>query len=425
MDVNNWHPFFLIMKGLDYQYIIIGAGCAGLQMTKALLQFPHEKVTSVLLIESSETPTEKSWCFWYDRTHHYSHLVKKEWKNISFKANNTLINNPLKTQTYQFINSIDFEAYHLNFFKHDPRLTIVNDSVLQIIEHNNHASVLLENRTYTSSTVFNSVPALNLFGEFKPKVWQHFLGWKISTESDTFNPEEATLMDFDVDQNKDGRFMYILPFSKTSALIECTIFSDEILPIENYENSLKQYISRHFCSDYKINSKEKGLIPMSSVQLPAKFGKIIPIGAAGGCIKPSTGYSFIRNLENTQRIVECIKHNMEILPETKPRFRFYDNLLLWIIENDNSHIKTIFNFLFKKNSLTKIFSFLDEKTNLWQELGILFSLPKSVFLKALFYSKIKKQSHKIVSKIPVSSKNNIGSVTLKVKESLELDYLNN
>ena len=38
----------------DFQYIIIGAGCAGMQMANSLLELPKETVSSILIIESEK-----------------------------------------------------------------------------------------------------------------------------------------------------------------------------------------------------------------------------------------------------------------------------------------------------------------------------------------------------------------------------------
>jgi 2-polyprenyl-6-methoxyphenol hydroxylase-like FAD-dependent oxidoreductase len=57
------------MKQLKYQHIIIGGGCAGFQLAKAMLNLPNSTVRSVLIIESSKEHAPKSWCFWADNSH--------------------------------------------------------------------------------------------------------------------------------------------------------------------------------------------------------------------------------------------------------------------------------------------------------------------------------------------------------------------
>ena len=49
----------------DYDYIIIGAGMAGLQLANAFIDDSHFKSKSILIIEPHQkNPTEKTWCFW-------------------------------------------------------------------------------------------------------------------------------------------------------------------------------------------------------------------------------------------------------------------------------------------------------------------------------------------------------------------------
>ena len=410
------------MTNQDYQYIIIGAGCAGLQLEKPLLSLPKNQVDSILIIESNDNHIEKSWCFWNNESHPYRYLVQHEWQNLAFRSNNHSLSSSLKNQTYQYINSAEFDLFHKTLFKEDDRISLVCNTVLDISQHQNKCIAKCKNKNYTSTILFNSVPYLNKNAAFNPKVWQHFLGWEIITKSDSFKEDQITLMDFDVDENVDGRFIYILPFSKKSALIECTIFSDSLLPIENYEQSLIKYLNKNFKSNYTIIKKEKGVIPMFQISNKIQFDKIIPIGTAAGCIKPSTGYSFIRNMENTERIMKILFSKNNQASKSKSRFHFYDELLLWIIANHPTQIKKIFTNLFRRNSTHIILLFLDEKTSFWQEIKILLSLPKLHFFKALFYSKRNhffKSNHFEMPQYPEINK---VSKSLETKKILELEF---
>ena len=61
-----------------------------------------------------------------------------------------------------------------------------------------------------------------------------------------------------------------------------------------------------------------------------------------------------------------------------------DLLLLDILYKDNSKGRRIFESLFKGSSPQLIFKFLDEATNIKEDLQIISSCPKSYFIKALF-----------------------------------------
>jgi Brp/Blh family beta-carotene 15,15'-monooxygenase len=108
------------------------------------------------------------------------------------------------------------------------------------------------------------------------------------------------------------------------------------------------------------------------------------LGGRAGAIKPGTGYAF----KNMHRQAVEICQNLQEGQAAKPlvfsaRFRFYDRLLLWILCNKPEWGKPIFQQLFKKNRTPRILRFLDEKTTLIQDLGILMSLPFRPFLAAL------------------------------------------
>lgn len=372
------------MKNLTYQHIIIGGGCAGFQLAKAMLQLPDSTVRSILIIESLKEHYQKSWCFWADESHPYRHLVKKEWSSLSYRAFENQKSLPLQNLTYQYIDSQDFIKSHLSEFRIDPRISIIHDTVLSIENQGNGCLVNCHDGIYQAEYVYSSVPNLTKDSKYKPKVWQHFLGWEISTTENLFNLEEATLMDFDVDDNIDGRFIYILPFTKTRALVECTIFSNQAYSKASFENSLETYLDKKCGANYKILKTEKGSVPMMRVENPMNFERLIPIGTAAGCIKASTGYSFVRNLEHTKKIIGFLQGNNTLPTNNYTRFDFYDKLLLWIIENEKHEIKKIFNLLFKNNSIKNILMFLDEKTSIFQDLRIFYSLPKFTFLNAMF-----------------------------------------
>jgi lycopene beta-cyclase len=372
------------MKNLTYQHIIIGGGCAGFQLAKAMLQLPKSTVKSILIIESSKEHYPKSWCFWADEFHPYRNLVKKEWSSLSYKAFNNQKKFPLQNQTYQYIDSQDFIDSHLVEFANDPRISIIYDTVSSIENLGNGCLVNCSERIYQAEYVYSSVPNLSTNSNYKPKVWQHFLGWEISFTENNFNPEEATLMDFDVDDNIDGRFIYILPFTEKRALVECTVFSTQAYSTKSFENSLETYLDKNFGANYKILKNEKGSVPMMRVENTMNFDRLIPIGTAAGCIKASTGYSFVRNIEHTKKIIEFLKGSNKLPNLAYTRFDFYDKLLLWIIENEKHEIKRIFHLLFKHNSIKSILLFLDEKTSICQDLRIFYSLPIFTFLNAMF-----------------------------------------
>ena len=112
--------------------------------------------------------------------------------------------------------------------------------------------------------------------------------------------------------------------------------------------------------------------------------KIIPLGISAGAAKPTTGYAFLRMRQHAKEIVAALQNKTPI-PKIyrKARFRFYDRLLLDILEKYPMRGKEIFMQLFESVPHAKILKFLDEKSSLWEEISIFRVLPKRLFLRAL------------------------------------------
>src|SRR5690606_23445323 len=111
----------------------------------------------------------------------------------------------------------------------------------------------------------------------------------------------------------------------------------------------------------------------------------VNIGTAGGQTKPSTGYTFTRIQKQARQIVHNLIHKKMTVTEndsSNSRFWWYDSILLNVLLKKRSLGKKIFTRLFKYNSASSILEFLDEQTNIFQELRITNTLPHLPFLKA-------------------------------------------
>ena len=66
-----------------YDYIIIGAGCAGLSLAYRLLN----KNYKVCILESNTNINEKNkiWSFWDTKKTPFNHLIKKKWESLIIK----------------------------------------------------------------------------------------------------------------------------------------------------------------------------------------------------------------------------------------------------------------------------------------------------------------------------------------------------
>ena len=130
----------------EFNYIIIGGGCAGLSLAYELEINEKLKDKTLAIIEPrTEYKKDKTWSFWKVSTHNFDDCVKKSWKNFS-------VNIPKKTNylecpsyPYESIDSGLFYEKINNRLKKNKNICFFKD----ISEINSK-----------NSFVFNSVPSI-------------------------------------------------------------------------------------------------------------------------------------------------------------------------------------------------------------------------------------------------------------------------
>ena len=72
---------------LTYDYIIAGAGGAGLSLLHYLLDSPILSNKQILVIDQSLNKTnDRTWCFWETGNHEFESLVHHRWEAISIQS---------------------------------------------------------------------------------------------------------------------------------------------------------------------------------------------------------------------------------------------------------------------------------------------------------------------------------------------------
>jgi lycopene beta-cyclase len=370
-----------------FDYIITGAGCAGLSLLMHMIRSGGFSDKRILLIDKDEKKAnDRTWCFWEEEPGFFEEIVHRQWTNLTFASNHFSANLDIHPYVYKLIRGKDFYQFCFEEFRRQPNVTAVRLQVEKIFRDSRGCHVIAGGEKFTSSYVFNSIifdkPRLK-----KNEYWllQHFAGWLIETETPVFTPSSATLMDFKTDQLYGTTFFYVLPFSATTALVEYTIFSDQVLPPDVYNNALDSYIRAQLQHQhFHIVEKEFGVIPMTNFSFPVSDGNIINIGTAGGQTKGSSGYTFKFIQKSSQAVVRALtdnRHPADYISKAE-RFSFYDSVLLNILYNKQLGGDYIFSELFKKNKASNVLRFLDNETTLMQELRIIKSLPMRTFSRA-------------------------------------------
>jgi lycopene beta-cyclase len=352
----------------EFDYIIIGGGCAGLSLAYELNLHQKFNDKTLAIIEPRDNYTkDKTWSFWKIFSHNFEDCVKKSWNNFTINIPNHTKHLECKNTPYQTIDSGLFYDKTITSLKQNKNIFFLKN--LNEININN-------------SFIFNSVEST---ANSKGKLWQHFSGFEIETKKDFFDEEIFNLMDFDCEQKDSVHFFYTLPYSKKRALVETTWISDlKNSSLQDYDEQLNNYIKDHLkIKDFTINYKEVGAIPLFNIDYIKKPNQI-NIGTVGGMTRLSTGYTFL----NIQEHSRYIRKNLDNIQNTSlftlgKKYQFLDNIFLKVLKNNPKDMGQIFFKMFGCPSETVI-NFLSNKSNLLEDLSIISKMPKLKFLRQLF-----------------------------------------
>ena len=353
----------------EFDYIIVGGGCAGLSLAYEL--DIHEKLkdkTLAIIEPRSEYKKDKIWSFWKVIPHNFDDCVKKSWENFSINLPGKTNYLECKNYPYQSIDSGLFYEKINNKLKENKNISFFKDTT----------EINIRN-----SFIFNSVPSIK---KNYLNLWQHFCGVEIELKNNFFDEEIFNLMDFDCEQRENVHFFYTLPYSKNKALIETTWLSKmNDNSLKDYDNQISDYIEKNLkIKDYKIIYKEIGAIPLF-YPLYEKEKNKINIGTAGGMTRLSTGYTFL----NIQEQSKFIRENIEKISTIKKfeigkKYQFLDDIFLRVLNKHPEKMSNIFFNMFKASPKTVI-KFLSNKSNFIEDLSVIMKMPKWTFIKALFY----------------------------------------
>ncbi len=353
----------------EFDYIIIGGGCAGLSLAYELEINQKLKDKTLAIVEPRlEYKRDKTWSFWKVVPHNFDDCVKKSWQNFSINVPGKTNHLECKDYPYQSIDSGLFYEKINNELKKNKNIYFYKD--------------LKEINTRNSFT-FNSVPNIK---KNHLNLWQHFCGVEIETKTNYFDDEIFNLMDFDCEQRDSVHFFYTLPYSKNKALVETTWLSKmNDSSQKDYNKQIKDYIDKHLkIKDYEITYREEGAIPLFYPSYEKEKNRI-NIGTAGGMTRLSTGYTFL----NIQEHSKFIRKNIENIHHTKKfkinkKYQFLDEIFLRVLKKNPKKMSEIFFKMFQSSPKT-IIKFLSNKSNFLEDLTIILKMPKWIFIKALFY----------------------------------------
>jgi lycopene beta-cyclase len=377
-----------------YNYIFTGAGLSALMTVYEMILSQKFENKSILLIDIDAKKTnDRTWCFWEKENEQFDTIVSKKWHSALFANQKFSRNLDFNPYQYKMIRGLDFYNLVFDLIKKQNNITFINDNIISFNDNDNQVVLITEKENYTCKKLFNSIyNPENVKSQTKyPLLSQHFIGWFVKTKEEIFNTEQATFMDFSLEQKGNTRFMYVLPTSSTEALLEPTLFSHHLLKKEEYEAEILLYLKKLGVSDFEITEKEQGNIPMTCYPFwKHNTRNIINIGSAGGWTKASTGFTFRHTTKKAKKLVAFLQNDSDTstaLSMTnfgkKDKFWFYDLLFLDVLDKNNELGSAVFSALFKNGNPSLVLKFLDHETSFIEDLQVMMKCPKKPFIKAL------------------------------------------
>jgi lycopene beta-cyclase len=374
-----------------YEFVILGAGCAGLSLCYYLLELGVK--SRILILDQKQSFTDdRTWCFWDVEPTPFSHLAVHSWRFWSFKAEGRNVLQTTDSYPYLCITGADFYEYALTHLASHDNVTLrLGEGVESYKEYGEETYVKTSAECYTARHVFDArglppgSPAFEAARRRSCWLPQKFLGLRLRAERDVFDPEVCTLMDFSVDQGRGLRFVYVLPFGGREALVENVYLSEAEVSSGEHRDELAGYLRDSYGlspEEYTVDGEERGFIPMTDYRFGRRLGeRAYSIGMLGGESRPSTGYTFLRIQRYCRRLAESVTSGGEVPERVDPRrYDLLDGIFLRFMLRYPERCPGVYRRMFSRVPTDALVRFLTEKSSPADELRLLMAMPKLPFI---------------------------------------------
>lgn len=351
---------------------------------------------SIGLIENIAPDAEKTWSFWEAETSQDLPCAYTRWNKLAYisKEGRTQVEDIpyYSISSKEFINAIRGKAESKsNIVLLKDRITDFNPQKKQLKG---------QTKTYEAELLFINFAVDDIQKQTTTyPLLQHFGGLVVESNKLALNPEQATFMDFRVNQSHGFAFMYVLPYAKNKALFEYTLFSAKPLTKEQYLQEVWAYLKAFHAVDASssdIIKEEFGHIPMDDrIPIVKLSNGVYQMGSVAGMTKASTGYTFSRIQKAARAVADQLRRtstlqNLDIsLLEgcSKKKYRLYDIVLLDVLSSNATTAVEAFEKFFNSLGIEKMLRFLSEKSTTRDEIKILYTAPRMTFIRSVWQAK--------------------------------------
>lgn len=147
------------LPGNTYDYIITGAGCAGLSLVMHMIDNGSFADKKILLIDKdAKNKNDRTWCFWETEAGLFQPIVKKQWNHLWFQAHGLSKKLDIRPYQYKLIRGIDFYTYCLEKIAQQANITFLAAPVEKLFSNDAAGTgIVAAGETYQAQYIFNSI----------------------------------------------------------------------------------------------------------------------------------------------------------------------------------------------------------------------------------------------------------------------------
>lgn len=375
-------------------HLVLGAGCAGLSLACALLDAGVDE--QIVLVDPRRTyEHDRTWCFWATgepvpfaelATHRWS-----AWRMVARDGRVTERRSP--EHPYLHVPADRFYAAALDRLEAAANVELrLDERVLEVEEHADHVVVRTSRETLHATVAYDAMggagPLCRERDQGAVELRQRFLGVEVEVDRPVFDPGVATLMDFrggtrDLDAL---RFVYLLPFSPTRALVEDTSLGGRAVSAQDRRAGIAAHLAMVWdVGAVDVIREERGTLPMSTHAFPASRGpRLHAVGAAAGALRPSSGYAFVRLQRHVQVVAQAVARGTAPPAQLgHARHRALDALFLRALSSDPAAFDRHLLALARGVDGGTFARFMTDASSPADEAGVIAAMTRPGFLRAM------------------------------------------
>jgi lycopene beta-cyclase len=369
-----------------FDAVIAGGGLSGLSLAAHLARLGWGDRSVLVVDDERARPSAASWGYWSADPGLLDAAVARRYHQVTVHAGGVSRRLPLGRYRYHLVRRADLRAVVGSMVDSCPGYQIRPGHVENIDEDGAGGAVTVDGETIRGRWVFDSVtpPATT-----PVDARLAFTGWQVRADRPVFDPATPVLFDFRTPQAGGSRFVYVLPDGPDRALVELTEFvarTGAPPSAARRRDAVARYLDEIVgLADYEVLRTESAVLPLRVHPVERRRAPVLPIGAAAGLIKASTGYGFPRIQRDSAAIARSLARHGHPFATAPVRrwYRLLDALLLDVLARDPTQLELAFARLFAANPADRVLRFLDEASRLDQDLRLMASLPPVPYLRAL------------------------------------------